>query len=119
MGYWTNQDLEVVKQDDLDLAFTWATASGTAVVVSAWDVYFKAAAVGGHSTDTITVAPGSVVKSNSGSGSIDTFTISLTSTLTDVDVGRYDYDIAVNTGSEEKVIARGILTVLDRETAVT
>ena len=118
MGYWSKQNIEVFKDDDLALSYTWATAAGVAVNVNTWDVYFKAAAAGAHSTDTIVVAPGSVVKSNSGSGTVDTFTITLTNAITDVDVGKYDYDIAVNTGSEEKVVFRGTLTVYDRETVV-
>jgi hypothetical protein len=119
MGYWAKTDIEVVKQDDLAMAYTWAEPDGTAVSVAAWDVYFKATAAGAHSTDTITVAPAAIVTSSSTGGTVDTFTITLTATITDVDVGRYDYDIAVDTGTEEKVVFRGTLTVLDRETAVT
>ena len=119
MGYWSNTDIEVVKQDDLAMAYTWAESDGTAVSVAAWDVYFKATAVSANSTDTIAVAPAAVTTSASAGGTVDTFTITLTSTITDVDVGKYDYDIAVNTGTEEKVVFRGTLTVHARETVVT
>jgi len=118
--YWASRDIEVVRQDDLSLSYVVTDGdTGLPIDVTNWDVYFKAAASSGHSTDTIVVAPGSVTKSNSGTGTTDTFTIILTSTLTDVDYGRYIFDIAVDTGSEEKVLKRGTLTVYDRETAVT
>ena len=118
MGYWAKIDWEMCKQDDLAISYTYAEADGTAVDVSAWDVYLKAVAAGGHSADTIAVAPGSVVKSNSGSGTVDTFTITVNENLSDVDVGRYDYDVAVDTGSEKKVQFRGTLTIRDRDTVV-
>ena len=117
--YWDTQDLGAIVRDEVSHTFTVRNKqTGVAINVDAWDLYFKASAAGGHSTDTIAIAPAAFVKSSSGSGETDRFTLPLSSTDLDVDIGRYIYDIAANTGSEEKVLLRGVLTILDRETVV-
>ena len=118
MGYWADRDEEMFIQDDLAFSYTYALKNGTAVDVSTWDVYYKAVAAGAHSTDTITVAPSSVVKSDSGSGTTDTFTIDINELISAVDIGRYNYDVAVDTGSEKKVHFAGAITLRDRNTEV-
>ena len=116
--HWDIVDLEIAVDEVLSHSFTLTDRdTGLPVDISAWDIYYKAAA--SWTADTIAIAPADIVKSNSGLGVLDTFTVPFEATDTDIDAGRYQHDIAVDTGSEELVILKGTLTAYTRQTAVT
>jgi hypothetical protein len=118
MGYWFSLDSDLMTEDSVNITLTFSNASGGSPIdISAWTFYYKAEERGG--TDTITVADGSMTKSDSGTGTTDTVTIPLDNSISGVTAGRYDQEIAVVISSEPTVIARGTLTIPQRLTTVS
>jgi len=116
-AYYFNLDEVIVKGDDRSITLTFSDTAGDPVDISAWTFYYAADERNG--TGAITVADGSMTKSDSGRGVTDTVTIPRADTVTNVTVGFWDHDIAVKDASDEiTTIAKGVLTIVDRETTV-
>ena len=118
MGRYFDFNLEVVSGDDQTISMTFKTSAGAAVDVSAWDVYYKAAAIDSANSDTITVAPADISAYDSGTGTTDTISIPLTDTITAITPGFYSQEIAILRSTLVETIAKGTLTITDRLTAV-
>jgi len=115
-AYFFNLDAIIVQGDQRSYTLTWTDSSGTAVDVSAWDVYFKAEST--KTTDTLVVAPVSVVFSDSGSGTTDTFEVPFSEAQTDIEPGYYKQEISVDRGNNINTVAKGTLTIIERVTEV-
>jgi hypothetical protein len=115
--HWATRDLHAVVDEKVSFSFTFTVvATGQPLDISGYTFYFAAGS--DWTTDTITVADGAMTKSNSGLGITDTLTVPLSATDLGVDEGRYQYDLAADTGTQELVLVRGTLTVYTRESAV-
>jgi len=117
MAYWFSLDMDLVKGDTRQIVLTFATEAGAPVTISTWTFYYKAVKVD-DSTVTLTVADGSMTKSNSGMGVTDTVTIPLDNSVTAIAAGRYNHEIAVKISGEPTAIARGTLNIPERITVV-
>jgi hypothetical protein len=118
MAYWFRMDMDLVKGNTRSISMTFSDAEGDPIVISAWTFYYKATNIT-DSTVTITVADGSMTKSNSGRGVVDTVSIPLDNSVTVVAAGRYTQEIAVKISGEPTTIALGTLNVTERVITVT
>lgn len=116
--YWGALDTPLVSGDTTSISLTFAEEDGTPQVISTWTFYYKAVKVD-DSTVTITVADGSMTKSDSGSGYTDTVTIPLDNSVSAVAAGRYNQEIAVKISGEPHTLFKGTLNVVSRLTTVS
>ena len=115
--HWAERDLYAVEDEQISFAFTFTlSATGLPLDISGYVCQFAAGS--DWTTDTIAIADGAMAKSNSGRGVTDTLTIPLTTDDLDVAPGRYQYDIAAYTGTDEPVLLRGTFTLYPRQTAI-
>lgn len=115
-AYFFNLDTIIVQGDQRSYTLTWTDTSGNAVDITTWDFYFRAEST--KTTDTLSVAPVSVVKSDSGSGTTDTCEIPFSEAQTDIDPGYYKQEISVDRGNNINTVAKGTLTIIERVTEV-
>ena len=114
--HWAERDLHAVEGETISFDFTFFVPS-TGQPLDISGMTFRFAAGADWTTDTITVADGAMTKSNSGLGIIDTVTIPFADTDLEVDPGRYQYDLAADSGTDDPVLLRAAFTIYSRQTA--
>jgi hypothetical protein len=111
-NYWFETDVEIVAGDNDALTLTFAS-SGSAVDVSSWEFYYKAAA--SWTDDTVSIQG---TKSDSGTGTTDSVTVSFAGSDTDIDVGKYQHSLIGEISGDIRTVFRGSLTIKDKRAVV-
>lgn len=114
--YWATIDDQVVAADDHKLSLTFSSG-GVATDISGWTFQYLANS-GGWTTDTISIADGTMTKTDSGSGTTDTINIIFSDTVTDVDPGKYRHSLVAQVPTDDRTIFRGTLRVHEKRAEV-
>jgi hypothetical protein len=120
MSYWAKTNWQIVKLDGRTFSLTFTDDNDSPVDVSAWVSYYKAAANGSWTSDTIalTSAGGGITYTDSGTGTTDTLNVIFDEADSDVDIGKYDHHLMAVISSATTTIFLGKLTVVEGEAVV-